>query len=115
LSFACVVLMLPASAWLWGHLPKLRFLQFPWRWLLVLSFAFAFFGAAAGNLKRRVIWWAILITAICATAITISGDTSWSSDDVSSVVEDIHAGRGYEGIEGLGPFSPKVDELDVQL
>ncbi len=115
LSFACVVLMLPPSAWLWRHLPELRFLQFPWRWLLVLSFAFAFFGAAAGNLKRRVIWWAILITTICATAITISGDTSWSSDDVSSVVEDIRAARGYDGIEGFAPLTANVDELDDEL
>ena len=115
LSVACVVLMLPPSAWLWRHLPELRFLQFPWRWLLVLSFAFAFFGAAAGNLKRRVIWWTILITTICATAITISGDTSWSSDDVSSVVEDIRAARGYDGIEGFAPLSANVDELDDEL
>ncbi|PYS32675.1 MAG: hypothetical protein DMF75_11400 [Acidobacteria bacterium] len=115
LSVACATLMLPPSAWLWRHLPKLRFLQFPWRWLLVLSFAFAFFGAAAGSLKRRVIWWAILITAICVTGTTIGGDTSWSSEDVSSVVEDISAGRGYEGIEGFEPLTAKVDKLDDEL
>jgi hypothetical protein len=115
LSAACVILMLPPSAWLWRHLPKLRFLQFPWRWLLALSSGFAFFGAAAGNLKRRVIWWAILITAICGTALTISGDISWSSDDVSSVVEDIRAARGYDGIEGFAPLTAKVDELDDEL
>ncbi len=115
LSIACAILMLPPSAWLWRHLPKLRFLQFPWRWLLVLSFAFAFLAAAAGDLKRRVIWWAILITAICVTGVTIGGDTSWSSEDVSSVVEDISAGRGYDGIEGFGPIAAKVDELDDEL
>src|SRR5439155_1094286 len=115
LSVASVILMLPPSAGLWRHLPKLRFLQFPWRWLLVLSFAFAFFGAAAGNLKRRVIWWAMLITAICATGTTIGGDTSWSSEDVSSVVEDLSAGRGYEGIEGFEPLTANVAELDDEL
>lgn len=115
LSVACVTLMLPPSAWLWRSLPQLRFLQFPWRWLLVLGFAFAFFGAAADNLRRRVIWWAILITAIWATGITIGGDTSWSSEDVSSVVEDIRSGRGYEGIEGFEPRNAKVDELDDEL
>jgi hypothetical protein len=112
LALAGTVLMLPPTAWLWEHLPELRFIQFPWRWLLVLGFAFAFFAAAAGRLERRAIWWAIVTIAICTAATTISGDTTWSSDDVSSVVEDIRAGRGYDGIDGFEPMGAKTDELD---
>ena len=31
------------------------------------------------------------------------------------MVEDISAGRGYEGIEGFEPLTAKVDELDDEL
>src|SRR5258708_34142210 len=36
-AIACSVLMLPGTGLLWDFLPKLRFMQFPWRWLLCLS------------------------------------------------------------------------------
>ena len=34
-------LLLPFSDVVWGHAPELKFLQFPWRWLLLLSLVFA--------------------------------------------------------------------------
>jgi len=111
LSVAGAVLMLPPSALVWRHLPELRFLQFPWRWLLALDLAFAFFAAAAVGRRLRFVWWLTLAIAICATAVTIAGDASWDSEDVTAVVEDIRTG-GYEGIEGFQPLSANVDELD---
>src|SRR2546430_2412190 len=43
LAWAAVaaLLMISASSLLWAHLPKLQFLQFPWRWLLCFNVAFA--------------------------------------------------------------------------
>lgn len=111
LIFVSVMLLLPISAWLWRLVPKLRFIQFPWRWLFPLGFAFAFLGAAV-NFKRNMAWGVIITAAICVTAATICGDTTWSSDDVGTVLEDIRAGRGYEGIDGFEPAGAKVDELD---
>jgi uncharacterized membrane protein len=40
-------LLLPVSLPVWNLLPKLRFLQFPWRWLTVLEAPMAIFFAAA--------------------------------------------------------------------
>src|SRR6201987_5563613 len=34
-------LLFPFSDVIWRHVPELRFLQFPWRWLLVLGLAMA--------------------------------------------------------------------------
>jgi hypothetical protein len=42
-AVACSVLMLPVSLLAWNLLPKLQFMQFPWRWLLCLSMVFTVF------------------------------------------------------------------------
>ncbi len=112
LSIAGTGLMLPPSVFLWRHLPELRFLQFPWRWLLVLGFTSAFFAAAAGVRTWRFVWWLTFAIAIGASGVTIAGDTFWDSEDVPAAVEGIRAGHGYEGIEGFQPRNAKVDELD---
>ncbi|MFZ1138214.1 MAG: 6-pyruvoyl-tetrahydropterin synthase-related protein [Candidatus Sulfotelmatobacter sp.] len=51
-AIACSVLMFPLSAVLWKVLPKVQFMQFPWRWLLCLSMVFSIFVAVG---MRR--WW----------------------------------------------------------
>jgi hypothetical protein len=110
LSIVGVLLMLPVSAFAWRYLPELHFLQFPWRWLLVLGFSFALFAASVK--KRSALVWLSFAIVIVACAVTIAGDTSWDSEDVAAVVTDIRNGRGYEGIEGFQPRGAKVDELD---
>src|SRR6202790_620426 len=49
---ACSVLMFPATAVLWNVLPKMQFMQFPWRWLLCLSMIFSIFVTV--GIRR---WW----------------------------------------------------------
>ena len=44
---AILLLQFPISLPVWNLLPKLRFLQFPWRWLVVLEAPMAIFFAAA--------------------------------------------------------------------
>ena len=44
--------MLSVSNPLWTILPKLRFMQFPWRWMLCLGIPFTLFTALG---VRR--WW----------------------------------------------------------
>ena len=44
---AVLVLLLPFSQPVWNLLPKLRFLQFPWRWLVVVEAPMAVLFAAA--------------------------------------------------------------------
>lgn len=114
LSVTSVFLMLPPSAIFWRHLPELKFLQFPWRWLLPLGLSFAFFTGAVRTRKWQWVWGLTLVCAIWATAVTIAGDTSWDSEDVPMLVEDLRAGRGYDGIAGFEPREAKVDELDEE-
>ena len=43
---------------LWNLLPKLRFLQFPWRWLVVVEAPMGIFFAAAIWTAKR--WWRVV-------------------------------------------------------
>ena len=112
LSAAGAFLMFPPSSLLWRHLPELKFLQFPWRWLLPLNLAFAFFAAAAASRRMQWAWWVTLMCAIWAMGATIAGDTSWSNESVPELVREVRSGKGYEGIEEYQPLAAKVDELD---
>lgn len=49
-AFLILLLLFPFSTFLWKHTPELKFLQFPWRWLLVLAVAMsALIGLALGG------------------------------------------------------------------
>jgi hypothetical protein len=61
---ACSVLMFPVTAILWRFLPKLAFMQFPWRWMLCLSMIFTILLAA--GVHR---WWTR--AAICLAALLL--------------------------------------------
>jgi hypothetical protein len=47
LAALITLLLFPISQPIWNNLPKLRYLQFPWRWLLVLGLIAAVFVAKA--------------------------------------------------------------------
>ncbi len=113
LGAACGLLMLPVSMPLWRYLPKLQFLQFPWRWLGPLGVVFAFFTAAAMNRARRK-WvpWLILtivLGAIGATGRAMVRDAWWDSQDAPFIAQEIASGRGYEGVDEYMP--PGCDRM----
>ena len=70
LPLVALLLQLPLSLPLWNLLPKMRFLQFPWRWLLVLEAPMALLlMAAARPVWKRLRWLFVLLTfawCICA-------------------------------------------------
>src|SRR5258707_14093 len=57
LSATATILMIRPSAIFWEHLPKLRFAQFPWRWMAILAVAYAYFLApATARGHMRWVW-----------------------------------------------------------
>jgi hypothetical protein len=104
LGAASVLLMFPISVPLWRFLPKLKFVQFPWRWLLPLDFVFAFFVAAAISRARRPwAWWLAMGIAMISTETAIVHDCWWAGRDISILTEGIRSGHGYEG---TGEYTP---------
>jgi len=104
LGGAAVALMFPASSPAWRWLPKLRFMQFPWRWLLALDVAFTFFFAlATARTKWKRAWWLAMGLALAALGSTLVHDAWWDSDDVPDNLAAIQSGAGYEGTDEYQP------------
>jgi hypothetical protein len=101
---ASFFLMLPASAIFWRLLPKLAFVQFPWRWMGPLGFVFAFVTAAA-PVKRatQVAAWAALGVMIVGLGAAFVSDCWWDSEDIPVLSRGIQSGNGYEGTDEYQP------------
>lgn len=106
---AVLLLQLPFSLPLWNALPKLRFLQFPWRWLVVLEAPLGIFFAAAVWPFRR--WLRIVVIAVCAaiflgiTAFTalVFHQPCDEEDAVHAMISTYSSGQGFEGSDEYAP------------
>jgi hypothetical protein len=110
--FAVLLLQFPFSRPLWNLMPEVRFLQFPWRWLVVLEGPMAVFvaaavwpGAAARNWRR--------IAVGSASAAVFVAMTAWAARDLYQVcdVEDavapmLRVYRSGAGFIGTYEYEP---------
>jgi len=109
---AVLFLLLPVSMPVWNLLPKLRFLQFPWRWLLVVEAPMAIFFAAAiwPDASRRR-WLRPAIACLCAVfflASTVFAANHFFRDDVEfndlkTMLAKYHSGAGVIGTDEYAP------------
>ncbi|MGA2810745.1 MAG: hypothetical protein ABSG16_05050 [Candidatus Acidiferrum sp.] len=104
LAAASTALMLGPSNIFWRFLPKLRFVQFPWRWMCVLAVAYTFFLACAFGRSRRA-W--ILLAAVAlssaATATLLVRQTWWDTEDLPTIRAAIASSAGYDGTDEYDP------------
>jgi hypothetical protein len=104
------LLQLPISTPLWS-LPKLQFLQFPWRWLMVLGTPYAIFLAAATPLatRRSRLWatvsWAAILLIFTAAASHLFFQACDEEDAVANQVTLFHNGGGVEGTDEYAPVN----------
>jgi len=107
LGAVALFLMAPSSALLWRYLPKLGFMQFPWRWLEALGVPYALFIAATmGLLPKRRAWLvpALVLLATVGTAAAIIHNAWWDDEDVPTVEDQISSALGYEGTPEYMPI-----------
>ena len=104
LGAASFFLMLPSSAIFWRLLPKLAFVQFPWRWMGPLGFVFAFLVAAAPvkHATQLKAWTALAVMIVGLGAAFVS-DCWWDSEDIPVLSGGIRSGNGYEGTDEYQP------------
>jgi len=100
---AAVILMFSVSALLWQHLPLLRYLQLPWRWLLCLNVVFALYVTLAG----RWFWRAGVCLGMLGVLIFVWHRTQppwWDTAiEIDKLTAQHQAGTGYEGAEEYVP------------
>lgn len=106
-------LLLPISLPVWDLLPKLRFLQFPWRWLVALEAPMGIFFAAAVWPKRQSLgsvavgFCACLFLGMSAVSLTTFHQFCDDEDRVSGMLTAYHTGQGFEGVDEYAP--PRSD------
>jgi hypothetical protein len=102
-------LQFPASDLVWRALPKMRFLQFPWRWLVAVQAPMGIFFASAIWMERRR--WRQVALAICvagfAAATLVAGLNFFQEcddeDAVNAMAGVFRAGTGFEGTDEYTP------------
>ena len=112
-SILCVVLMLRPTQPLWNHLPELRFVQLPWRWLLCLNVPFAL---VIGLSMQR--WWARIV--LCAAMLGVlfiawhRVQTPWwdTAGDIQEMVDNQQDGTGNEGTDEYVPLGADPYDID---
>jgi hypothetical protein len=115
LTAAASILMLRPSSFLWAHLPELRFLQFPWRWMAVLAVAYAYFLAAAMARGRlRWMWVALAILVTGGTKAYLVQKAWWDSEDIPVLREGIANDQGFEGTDEYDPLGDDHTNLPAK-
>jgi len=111
---AILFLQFPVSHLVWIALPKLRFVQFPWRWMVVLEAPMGIFFAAAVWPSRRWgrIGLAIVCTALFAGATLVADHVFLqgceAEDSISGMLTVYRSGAGSDGTDEYEP--PNADD-----
>jgi len=110
LGVVASVMMVRVTNLLWALLPKLRFVQFPWRLMMVLAVVFAFFATVAA---RRAFMFSLiaLLVVLSLTGAYLVKHTWWDTEDVNAVREAMDSKAGFEGTDEYDPLGD--DHTDV--
>jgi hypothetical protein len=109
----CSMLMLSITNPIWSILPKLRFMQFPWRWLLCLGIPFTLLITV--GVKRWTARAAIYFATLCLLAFVWHHfQPPWwdNSADMREMQENMATGEGYEGTDEYTPVGADPSAVD---
>jgi hypothetical protein len=109
------------TSFLWEHLPELRYLQLPWRWLLCLNVALALFVAMAS--RRRIVRGLICVTMFAVLIFVwhrVQAPWWETAGDFGDMLQHQQCGVGYEGTDeyvpaGADPYEIKHDAARVAV
>jgi len=111
LGSAATLMMFPVTAPLWSLLPKMLFVQFPWRWMSVLAMVCVCFLAAAMERRRGRLWFAFVVILSFPLGYFLTQNTWWDPDEMPTQQAAIQSGTGYEGVDEYDPLGD--DHLDL--
>lgn len=120
LTVAITFLLLPWSAWAWRVAPEMRYLQFPWRWLLVQCVVTTVLvGLAVSN--SRLSWNRLIpgVAAIVILSVAVSVGNRFffqeedEDDTFASQIANFRSGAGVEGTDEYTPvdgYNPAIQK-----
>lgn len=111
LGAAASVMMLPITTVFWRLLPKLRFVQFPWRWMGLLAVVFVILLSASIARRMFVPMCVAMALLLSLTAFYLVKHTWWDTEDVNSVKEAVDTKAGFEGTDEYDPIGD--DHTDI--
>jgi hypothetical protein len=110
------LLLLSASNLLWQHLPKLRYVQLPFRWLLCMNAALAMLLAmAAKRWTSRLLACAVLLAAVIFAGYRFQPPWWEKASDIRAMDIAVADGTGYEGTDEYVPAGADPYELNKSL
>ena len=109
-SVATFMMFRPTTP-LWNLLPKLRFVQFPWRWMSIVAVICCCFLAAAIERRRGWLWFVGVAMLSFPLGYFLTQNTWWDPDEMPTQQAAITGGTGYEGVDEYDPLGD--DHLDL--
>ncbi len=109
----CAALMLSVSSPLWNILPELRFMQFPWRFLLCLGIPFSLLTVL--GVRRWAVRAAMYVAMLCVIAFVWHHfQPPWwdTAADLREIQENMTTGKGSEGTDEYTPVGADFSLLD---
>jgi 6-pyruvoyl-tetrahydropterin synthase related domain len=112
-AIAASVLMFPFTLFFWNVLPKMEYMQFPWRWLLCLSMVFSIFVTV--GLQR---WWQRGAVCVLSILVIVVGwsrfQAPWwdNAADLREMQDNMATGAGYEGVDEYLPLGADSAAID---
>ncbi|HKM67053.1 MAG TPA: 6-pyruvoyl-tetrahydropterin synthase-related protein [Candidatus Acidoferrum sp.] len=111
LGIATSLMMIRLTTPLWNLLPKLRFVQFPWRWMSILALVCCCFLTAAIEHRRGWLWFVLVVVLAVPLGWFLTQNTWWDPDEMGAQKAAITNGTGYEGVDEYDPLDD--DHLDL--
>ena len=113
LGSMCALLMFKFTLPLWNYMPELRYVQFPWRWLLVMNVVLAL--ALALALRRW--WWRVAVCAIALSPVAVAWHNMqppwWDqATDIREMVDNQQDGIGNDGVDEYVPITADPGNID---
>jgi len=112
-SLTSALLMIPVTAPAWKYFPELKFIQFPWRWLLCLNVPIVLLITTAWRRwTSRIVIYIGFLFVLAFVWHRVQPPWWDNATDLAEMLDDQQTGKGYEGTDEYVPAGSDPYEID---